>query len=190
MLARVLSWLSLLARSDVSNDVEILVLRHEVAVLRRHNPRPKLSWVDRQLLSALARLLPVGLRRLRLATAAARVTENTAALARPTGRPTLDLFATTRPTGRPSADPRPGAPARPGESDLGLPPHPRRTDRPRPPHRRLHRLEDPEGRWHRPRTAAVRPDLATIPGHRPTRSSRSTLPTSTPSSSAGSTSWW
>jgi hypothetical protein len=36
MLARVLSWLTLLARSDVSNDVEILVLRHEVAVLRRH----------------------------------------------------------------------------------------------------------------------------------------------------------
>jgi putative transposase len=66
MLARVLSWLTLLARSDVSNDVEILVLRHEVAVLRRHNPRPKLSWVDRPLLSALARLLPVGLRRLRL----------------------------------------------------------------------------------------------------------------------------
>ena len=66
MLARVLSWLTLLARSDVSKDVEILVLRHEVAVLRRHNPRPKLSWVDRALLSALARLLPVGLRRLRL----------------------------------------------------------------------------------------------------------------------------
>ena len=66
MLARVLSWLTLLARSDVSNDVEILVLRHEVAVLRRHNPRPKLSLVDRPRLSALARLLPVGLRRLRL----------------------------------------------------------------------------------------------------------------------------
>ena len=66
MLARVISWLTLLARSDVSKDVEILVLRHEVAVLRRHNPRPKLSWVDRALLSALARLLPVGLRRLRL----------------------------------------------------------------------------------------------------------------------------
>jgi putative transposase len=40
MLARVLSWLTLLARSDVSKDVEILVLRHEVAVLRRHNCRP------------------------------------------------------------------------------------------------------------------------------------------------------
>jgi transposase InsO family protein len=66
MLARVLSWLTLLARSDAAKDVEILVLRHEVAVLRRHTPRPRPSWVDRALLSALSRLLPVDLRRLRL----------------------------------------------------------------------------------------------------------------------------
>jgi putative transposase len=66
MLARVLSWLSLLARSDAAKDVEILVLRHEVAVLRRHHPRPRLDWVDRAMLSALSRLLPVDLRRLRL----------------------------------------------------------------------------------------------------------------------------
>jgi putative transposase len=66
MLARVLSWLALLAHTDAAKDVEILVLRHEVAVLRRHHPRPRLSWVDRALLSALSRLLPVDLRRLRL----------------------------------------------------------------------------------------------------------------------------
>ena len=65
-LARVLSWLTLLARSDVAKDVEILVLRHEVAVLRRQNPRPTLTWVDRAALSALSRLLPAGLRRVRL----------------------------------------------------------------------------------------------------------------------------
>jgi putative transposase len=46
MLARVLSWLALLARSDAIKDAEILVLRHEVAVLRRHNPRPMLTWFD------------------------------------------------------------------------------------------------------------------------------------------------
>ena len=66
MLARVLSWLALLARSDATKDVEILLLRHEVAVLRRHTPRPRLTCVDRALLSALSRLLPVDLRRLRL----------------------------------------------------------------------------------------------------------------------------
>jgi putative transposase len=66
MLARVLSWLALLARSGAAKDVEILILRHEVAVLRRHHPRPRLDWVDRALLSALSRLLPVDLRRLRL----------------------------------------------------------------------------------------------------------------------------
>jgi putative transposase len=66
MFARVLSWLVLLARSDATKDAEILVLRHEVAVLRRHNPRPTLTWIDRAFLSALSRLLPTQLRRLRL----------------------------------------------------------------------------------------------------------------------------
>jgi putative transposase len=66
MLARVLSWLTLLARTDAAKDVEILLLRHEVAVLRQHHPRPRLNWVDRALLSALSRLPPVDLRRLRL----------------------------------------------------------------------------------------------------------------------------
>src|ERR687890_151514 len=66
MLARVLSWLVLLARSDAAKDVEILTLRHEVAVLRRTNPRPPLTWLDRAALSALSRLLPTPLRQLRL----------------------------------------------------------------------------------------------------------------------------
>ena len=68
MLARVLNWLALVARSDAAKDVEILVLRHEVAVLRRTNSRPTLTWLDRALLSALSRLLPIPLRQLRLVT--------------------------------------------------------------------------------------------------------------------------
>ncbi len=66
MLARVLSWLALLARAEAAKDVEILMLRHEVAVLRRSNPRPTTSWLDRAVFSALSRLLPAPLRQLRL----------------------------------------------------------------------------------------------------------------------------
>jgi len=66
ILARVLSWLTLLARSDAAKDVEILILRHEVAVLPRHQPRPTLSWADRAFFGALSRLLPPPLRQLRL----------------------------------------------------------------------------------------------------------------------------
>jgi len=66
MLVRVLSWLALLARSDAAKDAEILTLRHEVAVLRRTNTRPRLTWLDRAVLSALSRLLPTPLRRARL----------------------------------------------------------------------------------------------------------------------------
>jgi putative transposase len=66
MLVRVLSWLALLARSDTAKDAEILTLRHEVAVLRRTNPRPNMSWLDRAVLSALSRLLSAPLRRIRL----------------------------------------------------------------------------------------------------------------------------
>ena len=58
MFVRLTGWAALLARSAASKDAELLVLRHEVAVLRRRNPRPKLDWADRAILAALARLLP------------------------------------------------------------------------------------------------------------------------------------
>ena len=64
---RVFGWLALLARSDRAKDAEILLLRHQVAVLQRQAGTPKLSWADRAILAALARLLPSGqLRHLRL----------------------------------------------------------------------------------------------------------------------------
>ena len=66
ILVQALSWLTLLARGSASKDAEILALRHEVAVLRRVNHRPRLDWADRAVLTALSRLLPKSLRACRI----------------------------------------------------------------------------------------------------------------------------
>jgi putative transposase len=55
---RVFGWLALLARSGRVKDAEILILRHQVAVLQRQVKAPRLSWADRAAVAALARLLP------------------------------------------------------------------------------------------------------------------------------------
>ena len=68
LFCRIASWLVLLGRSSAAKDVELLVLRHEVAVLRRANPKPRLDWADRALFAALIRLLPRHLRAYRLVT--------------------------------------------------------------------------------------------------------------------------
>ena len=68
LMVRLFAWVTLLARSGASKDVEILVLRHEVAVLRRQVARPKPDWADRAVIAALARLLPRSLRLHRIVT--------------------------------------------------------------------------------------------------------------------------
>ena len=67
-MVRVLGWLVLLGRSQASKDTEIMVLRHEVMVLRRQVARPRQDWADRAIVAALARRLPAALRSSRMVT--------------------------------------------------------------------------------------------------------------------------
>ena len=62
--------LALRARSSASKNAELVVLRHELAVLRRTNPKPRLDWADRAALAALCRLLSPAVRGRRLVTPA------------------------------------------------------------------------------------------------------------------------
>jgi hypothetical protein len=83
---RICGWMVLLSRSSASKNAELLVLRHEVAVLRRGNPCPRLDWADRAVLAALIRLLSGKLRVHRLVTPRHRP-----AVAPPPDRPQVDL---------------------------------------------------------------------------------------------------
>jgi putative transposase len=70
MFAKVLSWMVLRTRSDAAKEIEILVLRHQLAVLQRRRPRPRINWTDRAVIATLARLLPAPRRRGLLVTPA------------------------------------------------------------------------------------------------------------------------
>jgi hypothetical protein len=59
MFTKLLSWIVLRTHCDTAKEIEILVLRHQLAVLQRRTPRPRITWTDRALIAALSRLLPV-----------------------------------------------------------------------------------------------------------------------------------
>jgi putative transposase len=70
MFTKLLSWIALHARSDTANEIEILVLRDQLAVLQRRTLQSRLNWSDRAVIAALARLLPTRRRRAFLITPA------------------------------------------------------------------------------------------------------------------------
>jgi hypothetical protein len=71
--SKLLVWIVLRTRSDATKDIEIIVLRDQLAVLRRRTPHPRMSWIDRALIAAFTRLLTTP-RRLGLLVTPAEVT--------------------------------------------------------------------------------------------------------------------
>ena len=64
LITRTASWLQLSRRQETWRIAEILILRHQLAVLQRRQPcRPKLNWADRALLAILLGVIPKALRR-------------------------------------------------------------------------------------------------------------------------------
>src|SRR5829696_8131167 len=156
---QLIGWLALLAREQTSKNAEILVLRHEVAVLRRQVARPRPCWPDRAVLSALARLLPTQRRRHRFVAPQTMLRWHRELVRwhwtrphRPPGRPAIPRelrrlilrFAAENPT-------------------WGLPAHPRGTNPTWTQGRTEHGVAAPQAGRYRPGTASRGLDLAAVP---------------------------
>ena len=100
-----LGWIVLRTRSESTKDIEILVLRHQLAVLQRRSPRPRITWTDRVLIAALTRLLPVRRRLGLLVTPATILRWHRQTDHPPLGHPAGPTWSTRHPR-RPARSPR------------------------------------------------------------------------------------
>jgi hypothetical protein len=172
---RLVGWLVVLARSEVSKDLDTLVLRHEVSVLRRQVCRSRADWADRAILTALTLVLPAWLRSHRIVTPGTLLAWHRRLVKRHWTYPGNDRVSTDL-----RRDPRSGRTVSAGKPPLGPPAHPRRARRTWPPDRRRHDSPDP-GRGRAGTCAppeftdvAAVPDLPGLPGCWPATSRTST----------------
>jgi putative transposase len=119
--SKLLSWMVLRTRSDTTKEIEILVLRRQLAVLQRRSPRPRIGWPGRALIAGLTRLLPTR-RRIGLLVTPATILRWHSRL--------VSRHWATQParSGRPSIPrrrPCPGGPPGDREPHLGISTHPR-----------------------------------------------------------------
>jgi putative transposase len=128
-----LSWLAPLARSSASKNTEILVLRQEVAVPHRVNPKPRLEWADRAVIAALSRALPKQLRLHQIVTPGTLLRWHRRTVTPKRTQPPATRTTTARRRAR-QADRPPGQ----RKPDVERGPHPGRAAPPQTPDRRGH----------------------------------------------------
>src|SRR5271157_2366786 len=174
LVRRILGLAVLISRSDLAKDAELLVLRHENAVLRRHAGRVRYGPADRLWLAALARLIP----RRRWGAIFPITPATLLAWHRRLVAGKYDTSKRRAP-GRPPTGTGHHPPRRPPgerESTVGTPPHPGRTDQARRGGRPVHCLGDPACCGHRSSAAPLGPDLAAVPARPGCRDPRGRLP--------------
>src|ERR1022692_1994037 len=164
LITRLAAGLRLSWREETSKTAEILILRHQLAVLQRRQPRrPKLNWADRALLAALLGVIPKARRHgLRLLVPPDTIVRWHRDIIR-RGRAGAVHSRQDRPAVHPPDRQGPGPPAGPGEPRMGLPPDPRGAGRPGSQRRGVDRMGDPQDPRHRPRAATDRAGLVAVP---------------------------